>query len=352
MRAADVRADRAAGSARVELVVGEVVRAGEARVVGVGRERERRAARPASDHLRGEPEPRLRVARSVGAPRHAVDVSARTRARPAAAGGRRGSCRCGRGRRGRSPPRRGAASLRVGRGVEQRPARVQAVLVRVAEEELPGADGRLRRARLREALDERLRDPVAEAERLEVVEIRRAQAVAQREPPGREPASLLRPRAAAGRRRPARREGGRCRSAGRSGPPTPTARARSRRGRPGCASGARVVIPATNSFENIASAASGSPSCARPELVKARLSARSSGRASELVIAPAVSPSQRRAAAASSIPSSRKAAALRSPYPRANSPWMSARSSVTATAPTSTRRRRAGRRGCARSAGC
>ena len=48
-----------------------------------------------------------------------------------------------------------------------------------------------------------------------------------------------------------------------------------------------VVIPATNSFENIASAASGSPSCARPELVKARLSARSSGRASELVIAPA-----------------------------------------------------------------
>ena len=34
---------------------------------------------------------------------------------------------------------------------------------------------------------------------------------------------------------------------------------------------------------------------------------------SELVIAPAVSPSQRRAAAASSMPSSRKAAALRSP---------------------------------------
>ena len=73
MRAADVRADRAAGSAGVELVVAEVVRGGEARVVGVGRERERRAARPAPDHLRGEPEPRRRVARAVGAPRHPVE---------------------------------------------------------------------------------------------------------------------------------------------------------------------------------------------------------------------------------------------------------------------------------------
>ena len=63
------------GAARVELVVGEVVRVGEARVVGVGRERERRAARPAADHLRGEPEPRLRVAAPVGAPRRAVDVA-------------------------------------------------------------------------------------------------------------------------------------------------------------------------------------------------------------------------------------------------------------------------------------
>ena len=253
VRAADVRADRAArrragrarGSSR-----SRSPRRG--RVVGVGRERERRAARPAADHLRGEPEPRLRVARAVGAPRRTVEEAPEAGHVLLAAGGRRGSCRCARGRRGRSPPRRAAASAGLA-AVEQRPARVQAVLVRVAEDELAGANGRLRRARLREPLDERLRDPVAEAERLEVVEVRRAEPVAQREP--------ARPRAARVCSASSRRQAGgvaRVEEEREVDPraaracPTPTAPARSRRGRRGCALRCAVVIPATNSFENIA----------------------------------------------------------------------------------------------------
>ena len=68
-----MRADRAAASARIEVVVAEVVGAAKARVVGVGRERERRATRPATYHLGGDPHPLLRVARPVGSPRHTVE---------------------------------------------------------------------------------------------------------------------------------------------------------------------------------------------------------------------------------------------------------------------------------------
>ena len=50
-----------------------------------------------------------RVAAPVGAAGRGVDEAPEAGARPGAAGGRRGSCRCGRGRRGRSPRRRAAA---------------------------------------------------------------------------------------------------------------------------------------------------------------------------------------------------------------------------------------------------
>ena len=72
-----------------------------------------------------------------------------------------------------------------------------------------------------------------------------------------------------------------------------------------------VVIPATNSFENFATASAGSPSRSSPELVNATLTA-CSGRRSSAVVTLA-SPSQRRAAAASSTFSSRNAADFRSP---------------------------------------
>ena len=51
------------------------------------------------------------------------------------------------------------------------------VFVRVAEDELACLDGEVLRARLAEALDERLRDAVAPAERLEAVEIRGSEPV-------------------------------------------------------------------------------------------------------------------------------------------------------------------------------
>ena len=65
VRAADVRADRTARAAGVVCVVGEVVRVGEARIVRVRRQRERGAAGPAADHLRGESKARVRVAAAV-----------------------------------------------------------------------------------------------------------------------------------------------------------------------------------------------------------------------------------------------------------------------------------------------
>ena len=165
---------RAARAVTVVLEVGEVVRLSECGVVAVGCERERCAARPAPDHLRGEAKPALGVGASVRAPRRlvdeapeGVDVLAQL-----------------------AEDEVGAVACELGTGVEQRLIRVPAVLVRVAEHELAEAQRRLGRALLRETFEERLRDAVAEAERLVTVEVRRVEP-GEHLQPGPEPADLL-----------------------------------------------------------------------------------------------------------------------------------------------------------------
>ena len=117
------------------------------------------SARPSSTRAEGAPRGRCSRPRAASPRRR----SARSRRHPGAAAGRRGSCRCAEvgaaGASGaRQVPRTSGAST------------VLAVLVLVAEQELAGANGLLRRAALAQPVDERLRDPVAEAERLEAVE--------------------------------------------------------------------------------------------------------------------------------------------------------------------------------------
>src|SRR6266498_1347437 len=62
VRAADVRANGTVQAERVRIVIHKVVGGGQRRIIGVRRQRERRTAWPAADHLRGEPDTSLRVA--------------------------------------------------------------------------------------------------------------------------------------------------------------------------------------------------------------------------------------------------------------------------------------------------
>ena len=236
--------------------VGEVVRLGECRVVALGRERERCAARPASDHLRREAEAALRIGAPVRPLRllveeapEAVDVLAQL-----------------------AEDEVGAVARQVGASVEERLVRVPAVLVRVAEDELAEAQRGLRRALLRQALDERLRDAVAEAEGLVAVEVR---GVEPREDlqAGAELGASARARGRPAPPRRGRRGGAPRRRPASAGRPSPSAPARSRRRRRGRGVRCGAVIPSANSFAKRATVAASTPSFASPERVSAMLTA-------------------------------------------------------------------------------
>src|SRR5262249_5297004 len=173
VRPPDVGADRATEAVRVDRLVAEVVRLGQGRIVPLRGQRQRGAARPAADHLRGQPRPRRRVAGAVRTARRGVDEAPEARhvlpqlsedqvaavlaeVGPAVAVG---------------APRELAA--RVPRRLDRRPVGDLAVLVPVAEEELARLDRVQRRARPARAGDQRLRDAVTEAEVLARAEVDR-----------------------------------------------------------------------------------------------------------------------------------------------------------------------------------